>query len=837
MEEGQKHIDDFFREELGNYTEMPPEKVWEDLSQRLDDARRPRFWGWWPWIVVLLLIGSVAGYMVLSKKHTSDKEGIATAVIDKGISVSSNGINEPDAESLRLKVNSDNTQVKPIDTTQRTHFEEKQLSAVPKAENKKPNVQNDVTHTSNGTAMSKKPGKKQKMPNTTAFDNVAASGPVAENGQTNGTTEPENKKQKSQNSVAQTASAVTATKTQSRKQKTQNNTTSNNIADNPKADNEKTNSAAKTQSAKPVQNNTAAQTAGGIAITKAQNKKQKTQSATTPNKIAANEQDSGSKETHNATAKKSAAKAQGKQPKAQSNSTPTPNVVAEKTPSSTTSNEVAINKPAENKKNNNTSQKKSSITPNANTSPYKPRATQSNPAKAVAVTAAPDNSKKQTTEKNTVTGKKTTTAQPAANNKTTKTPATANNTNKQTSVVPAADQDKKPLPQQKPDNAVAKTNTFQPTPNPPNNLLVKPAEEQKKGLDNEKDDEEDDKTPMTNDDDDDNDPKPQQPQPAAEHDPRAGIPVSGYIDKAVAPQPKPEYDEDDPADKKKIEIVNPAGGAGGDMSPSVRPDRKAPSMLEGGAKFGFEKGFSTTTANKWVATIYLQYNLTPKAAFLIQPSVKFAQMNQTINSSQSFYNVTGTTVSSTQRTDSISAPPFYDTVYNYYYKQTYDSMHVSHTSTKNYVEFEIPLIFKYAIAENLSLLAGVTMNFGNIPTVSSSTKTYTGLTLQDSVVNVHNNPNYPISVNDSFHHTAQPYSSYNPTADQNSTTNPLRFGYLLGMNYLLKDRVLFDLTIQQSFSKMTNVSNADIRSVLTQPYVRFSVGYKIFQSKKKTPQQ
>lgn len=36
MKNYRKHIDDFFREKLGNYTETPPPEVWEDLEVRLD---------------------------------------------------------------------------------------------------------------------------------------------------------------------------------------------------------------------------------------------------------------------------------------------------------------------------------------------------------------------------------------------------------------------------------------------------------------------------------------------------------------------------------------------------------------------------------------------------------------------------------------------------------------------------------------------------------------------------------------------------------------------------------------------------------------------------------
>lgn len=838
MEEGQKHIDDFFREELGNYTEMPPEKVWEDLSQRLDDSRRPRFWGWWPWIVMLLLIGSVAGYMVLSKKNGPEKPVVA--VVDNGLSVSSSGFG---TESARPKAE---------------HEKPKTEAEMPKAEAPSHSGKTAQNNSDEPKVSTEKPAA-NKLSRRNAADEQKKEGKKTQTAPTQGSPHDEVPAQETNADDASISNTSATTNTNEAKQpdskpKTGNKETPNSTvapATNKHANKSDVRTTAEDQrsSQKNVATtSTATPKAGGKKqIAQSPNASSRTTVATaaaanttdTQPKTASASAASNNKTNQKQTQKNTAIASPDKQNTVNQNQSKTatakamPNGV--RTASALSANANESNTPVQPKAATSTATKKQTQK-NTASSPDKQNTINQNQSKTATAQATPNGTtKKSTTTKNTAQAATSAANNTTANNKTTKTsPATVDN-KKPTTVTPAAETAKKPLPQPKQENTVAKTASFQPSPNPANGILIKPAEDGKKVATAEKD-EEDEEKPAMNEDDEDNEAKPQQPKPTAEHDPRAGIPVSGYIDKAVPPQPKMVDDEDDSVDKKKIDLANPAGGAGGSMSPTVGKDRTSISRLEGGAKFGFEKGFSSVTSNKWVATIYLQYNLSPKAAFLVQPSVKFAQMNRAINSSQSFYNVTGTTVNSTQRMDSISTPPFFDTVYNYYYKQTYDSIHVAQSSTKNYVEFEIPVIFKYTIAKNLSLLAGITMNFGSIPTVSSSQTTYSGLTLQDSVVNVHNNPNYPISVNDSFHHTAQPYSSYSAN-DQNPSTNPIRFGYLLGMNYLLKDRVLFDLTVQQSFSNMNNVPNADIRKVLTQPYVRFSVGYKIFQGKKKAVQQ
>jgi len=73
MEDRSKHIDDLFREGLGDYRETPPADVWASLEKRLpepeDGSSRK-----WIWLLLLLLIGT-AGYVVYNSlsdtKHTA----------------------------------------------------------------------------------------------------------------------------------------------------------------------------------------------------------------------------------------------------------------------------------------------------------------------------------------------------------------------------------------------------------------------------------------------------------------------------------------------------------------------------------------------------------------------------------------------------------------------------------------------------------------------------------------------------------------------------------------------------------------------------------------------
>lgn len=74
MEENRKHIDELFREALGNYTEAPSSSVWDKVEQRLDTTgRKPRPPFWWAWFAVILLVVGAGGTMMI--KHWMPSSG------------------------------------------------------------------------------------------------------------------------------------------------------------------------------------------------------------------------------------------------------------------------------------------------------------------------------------------------------------------------------------------------------------------------------------------------------------------------------------------------------------------------------------------------------------------------------------------------------------------------------------------------------------------------------------------------------------------------------------------------------------------------------------------
>lgn len=75
MKDNKRNIDQFFQEELGGYTEVPPALVWENLDKRLDgkSSKKPKMF-WWLYLLVAAVFigGSMAAYFNFSKNQTNN---------------------------------------------------------------------------------------------------------------------------------------------------------------------------------------------------------------------------------------------------------------------------------------------------------------------------------------------------------------------------------------------------------------------------------------------------------------------------------------------------------------------------------------------------------------------------------------------------------------------------------------------------------------------------------------------------------------------------------------------------------------------------------------------
>ena len=172
----------------------------------------------------------------------------------------------------------------------------------------------------------------------------------------------------------------------------------------------------------------------------------------------------------------------------------------------------------------------------------------------------------------------------------------------------------------------------------------------------------------------------------------------------------------------------------------------------------------------------------------------------------------------------------------YGFHQTYDSLVIAYQARQRYTEFEIPIMMRYSVMKNFSVLGGLNINFSKVLQLTETRQQYTGLQLFDTLVQ----QSTPLSgaslqayYNSRFAHSSPLYTPDAVAAYQNPTTNPLRFGYILGASYTAGNRLMVDVMIQQSLSKQTYIPNTEVRSIYNQPYVRISLGYKLYIAKPK----
>ncbi|MBS1687509.1 MAG: hypothetical protein JSS96_02200 [Bacteroidetes bacterium] len=293
--------------------------------------------------------------------------------------------------------------------------------------------------------------------------------------------------------------------------------------------------------------------------------------------------------------------------------------------------------------------------------------------------------------------------------------------------------------------------------------------------------------------------------------------------------PKPELSAKENVTLNKIDSSVKDGVPDNGGSSDVASATVNTFSLQGGVKLGYEQGFSTYTTSKFVGAIYAQVALSDKLGILFQPAIKYTQLKNNIDyGSKSYYSNTGTQIA---RVDTISK----DSLFNYHYYGTYDSIVVkTKTTTTSYIGFELPIMLKYKLSGSFSLLGGVNIDISNLFVIGDNTNTMHLRTPEDSsgILHTYEASAYFNSVK--YTHPGRPYSSYVSSATQAQTT--ARIGYMLGLDYSIASKFTLEFLMTQSLSGYNNISDKNIKSLYSQPYFRLSIGYQLFNiSKKKVP--
>ncbi|MDR3678856.1 MAG: hypothetical protein P4L41_02745 [Flavipsychrobacter sp.] len=280
-----------------------------------------------------------------------------------------------------------------------------------------------------------------------------------------------------------------------------------------------------------------------------------------------------------------------------------------------------------------------------------------------------------------------------------------------------------------------------------------------------------------------------------------------------------------------IKMDAPAASASGNAGGGTADAAKAHTpRWEAGVKAGYESGTKGLIASKYDFAPFLKYNISSKASLILQPGIKFASIKNTaIDPGKNYYKINSSTVDS-QTTGVYMGNS--TTTYNF--TENVDSFKVAHNvARRNFVQFEIPIMFSYQVTKELSLLAGISMIYSKLVSISQDSVGYGNYNLKGSV-----SYTYPYGtvtqapgINAAIPHTASPYLTLANPVYQSQGGNVFSVGYMLGFSYNLTKRFMLDGLIQQSLGGFSNIKNADIKSLYTQPYIRLTLGYRLWKQK------
>ncbi|GAA4458273.1 hypothetical protein [Rurimicrobium arvi] len=293
---------------------------------------------------------------------------------------------------------------------------------------------------------------------------------------------------------------------------------------------------------------------------------------------------------------------------------------------------------------------------------------------------------------------------------------------------------------------------------------------------------------------------------------------------------------DNPGNKTaKDDHTAGSAGSSGASAPaaagSSAPHAPRGFAFQAGILGGVEKGFAQFSAQKTALSAFFEWTVGAKWGIGISPAYKWARTSQDYSLSDGSYVSPGATDVTVfdQTRDSFGTYTGYG---SYAFAQKYDSMVATRQLQRNYREFELPLWVSYHVTKNWTVLAGVQLTWGSIPVFQGSVQTFTGLSLTDTVRRYYDTAYIGPAAPDKFAHKGvDSFSSYkSPSSDP--VLKPVRGGYILGLRYTHRYGISAEATIRQNISGLSGVADPTLKQLMSQPYIRISIGYQIGRSGK-----
>ncbi len=272
--------------------------------------------------------------------------------------------------------------------------------------------------------------------------------------------------------------------------------------------------------------------------------------------------------------------------------------------------------------------------------------------------------------------------------------------------------------------------------------------------------------------------------------------------------------------------------------PKISKPRPIFDRFEAGVKAGFEAWANSDAARKYLVSPYIQYNLSPKFAIMLQPAVKYATVyTVNIGDPKSYINAHGD--SNTTAIQAGAPVPVYPVtggttpslyITPYAYKQSHDTVVKSNTFGGTYTEYELPILLKYKLTKTFALYGGVNINYSKLTTITEHTLTSPSIGISDTanVVSSTKTNQAPLPTSAVITYAGNSYSTYTaPEFANQHGGGIIRLGYMLGFSYEFTHRWLFDVLAQKTDAKSATIGGYDVNGPLASTYFRFTIGYKL----------
>lgn len=255
--------------------------------------------------------------------------------------------------------------------------------------------------------------------------------------------------------------------------------------------------------------------------------------------------------------------------------------------------------------------------------------------------------------------------------------------------------------------------------------------------------------------------------------------------------------------------------------------------FEIGIKGGIEKGFSDAGATKYLVSPYIALNLSLKLAIMTQPAIKYATVSiNNIGGDKSYYkenndsSVTKQGYATGVYTGGSPTPSLYVT--NYSVKQTHDSIVKSYTNQGTYMEYDLPILMKYAITKRFAVYGGINLSYSRYSGVKENTYQANNIAITKVAAAIarDSTQTVPPHTNSVIAYEGTPISNYTGQLYSGDGAM-LRYGYMLGFSCEYSTRWLFDALIQQTPTRNNIVGGYNVNFPLSTAYFRFTLGYKL----------